>query len=573
MELIDEIVCHFESATLDEFIIAQPCANLDTICRSIAFLHNQKKINALSFLDTYFTKTTNNSSFWSLQDAYGRIIPHLVADPADMLLLAQRILSAGGNDLAAGLHLTAFQQWIQETEKENQIFEILDQQNTSDPTFYVVAIQAVAARDFQLGFNLALDFLGSNSSTKRCAAAAAVGRLDFKGHDATAEAAVKALRLAARNTDDDELHGAILYALFALSLKSSLHAREATATALYLADRAGYHVLNRAALLIRINAQCHDEELITALGTILYNGADKDHVSVEVIDHAAAALIQHNKINTAKYLIERYVSAQQITALKMPVSAREMARLPLDQLGLMIIYWLRATDAALNGFAKQIASSFPLEQQPQLQIDFSNFGMDDKAAESLARKAVGYLFFTPRTASSILVSLLASGPLGAGNAIQSLLSSVLIRNFPGEVGTYLRAALPTTCERTYQHLKSVLDSHKAYIDDISSAGRIRELEPNETERITHHRIVQDAVRASREAAEKKSFIFSMASRRTLLYGSGSIYHIQDPAGNFHRQKMPLNRFTYHFEAPRMEALDAANLTRTLWLFRNAGGPE
>jgi hypothetical protein len=74
--------------------------------------------------------------------------------------------------------------------------------------------------------------------------------------------------------------------------------------------------------------------------------------------------------------------------------------------------------------------------------------------------------------------------------------------------------------------------------------------------------------AAYKAAERRSILSMIATRRVLLYGNRSIDHFVGPNNEMRRTEMELKSISASFELPRVEIVDPMGLQFQLSTYRS-----
>jgi hypothetical protein len=186
----------------------------------------------------------------------------------------------------------------------------------------------------------------------------------------------------------------------------------------------------------------------------------------------------------------------------------------------------------------------------------------------VARKAVGYLFSQPISATSILISLMRNsdddetlGQLGA------LLFDPLLLSFTGKVRNYVMARVETESGKTNETLANALKRIDDYLSNLAKAGSLPALHPSQSQREAYHRHFSQAMSESFKVAQAESALMSLIAKKVMLYGTKSIYYAYQQDGKFHRMETPLKSHGIEMEFPRMQNIDPYGLDFMLRVFR------
>ena len=183
----------------------------------------------------------------------------------------------------------------------------------------------------------------------------------------------------------------------------------------------------------------------------------------------------------------------------------------------------------------------------------------------IAQKAVGHLFFTPVTATSVLTSLLeVAGDDYTKAAISNLLFEPLLKNYPATVRTYLKSVLEEDTKTYIQNALSALDE---YIEDLQGIDEIYEHHTPLGHREAYHKHSSLGMSEAVKEAESKSALLSLANRSVLLYGKKFISYVAQRDSPPKRMEVPLQEYSVQMEAPRLQNIDPLGLELMLHRFK------
>lgn len=276
----------------------------------------------------------------------------------------------------------------------------------------------------------------------------------------------------------------------------------------------------------------------------------------------------------AVFLLERLLSADSSDAIleKLDSVSHELSNGDPARFGRLTARFLLLGKPA---FGRAIAS---LAQNVHgwdgsLDIDFTTRPLTAEQGLFLARKAVGWLFFRPVTAASVVVSVIQHVAPADAEQLGDLLLDPLLMNYPGSVRRYLDHRAPALSVAAAAVVSQALAKYDAYLAALVAVGPVPELHPSEHDRRIEHQRQADAMIAARREAEKKSVLHSFVHKSLLLHGVRSISHIRNFDGTFRRLDTKLARISAEIEHPMQSTFDPLGLESTLMQFRLEPPPE
>jgi hypothetical protein len=200
-------------------------------------------------------------------------------------------------------------------------------------------------------------------------------------------------------------------------------------------------------------------------------------------------------------------------------------------------------------------------------VDIKTYSLSDSEAIFLARKAVGWFFFRPITAASLIICILRTVKGETADAIGDLLFEPLLLNYSGELRQYLEKKSKEPRDKAKPQVLRAIGKLETYMNGLKAVGFVNELEPSERERLIEQQQYNERMRQIQKQAEESSALFSLVSKSILLHGNGSISYIRGVDGELHRNTMKMGGFTTTWEAPRLQAIDPFGLDMQLRQFR------
>ncbi|MEL7781668.1 hypothetical protein AAG607_01395 [Citromicrobium bathyomarinum] len=196
-----------------------------------------------------------------------------------------------------------------------------------------------------------------------------------------------------------------------------------------------------------------------------------------------------------------------------------------------------------------------LDRELEPEIDFASFELDPEDALVLMRRVVGLVTLAPKTAIAILLSILRTGPAGAGEEGAQLIFDPILLSF-WEDG---RAFLEQRLEKEGPVLKEIITRLIGALDDytttIRETGFIDELFPPESNRfLAALKRAADSREISRQASEASIFA-SIIPTSLILNGDSTVFRVFDGDGESKRSEQPMQSVGYSHPLPQLDAID------------------
>ena len=198
-----------------------------------------------------------------------------------------------------------------------------------------------------------------------------------------------------------------------------------------------------------------------------------------------------------------------------------------------------------------------------LDLDFKGFS--ETQVYFVCRKAIGYMFLQPVTASSVVVAALRGASDSLTEGLVDLLFEPILINYGGDLRRYLEAIPPG--DHAHPGVQKALERQKTYVEGLEAAGTIPELHPSEYRRQLERIRQVDFNREVNRKAHRQSIFRDIVRRSVLLHGSGSVTLVEDGAGGRRPMSMQMHLHEYSVEWPRMEVVDPVGRDLMIRTFR------
>ncbi len=190
-----------------------------------------------------------------------------------------------------------------------------------------------------------------------------------------------------------------------------------------------------------------------------------------------------------------------------------------------------------------------------LDLDFSKHALCAEQTIAIACKVTGRLLAFPRTAVSIVLSLMRSGHPEAGDELEELLFDPLLINYwkpVREVLTDLAPPQPDRLQVRIERLKKRIDAHTAAINEV---GVIKELRPSERQYFLREILRSEESRQISKDVQKNSPFMEIFPPSVLLYGDSAVSAVFKSEGESERREFRLGSFEHKSDLARMKAID------------------
>lgn len=523
-------------------------------------LHNSGTIDLLQIVESGALQALNGSSFFMAMHFLSRILPELNATPARMMACVEALVSRGGQDLAASQPNAAFRSWC--SRDPHRANDVIAAAHRSDDlairhlTFALESIDAISeSRQIALSY----------SDVRRLCAVTALGRI--QDSDPASRSETFALFGSLVNSGaDDTLRATMLGATAAiLSRSGDAPSPEAVGLLQRLVKDAGDFTIHQSARVLWECRQCLQPEIVACLLETLacLNPANKG--TVNELDLGLASLLELRYDEAAITYVTRLLSSPgtPLRLKDLDGFSKTLVSGPPERLSRVIVQWLLpGTPRLCEGLADALRNRD--SNGPPLELRAQDLSISPVAQVFLCRKAIGWFFFMPSTAASLLVSVLRVCDAETAQDVQELLVEPLLLNY-SNVRQYLQGLAVDDAAKS--RVEQALAQNQSYLEALRTVPAIKELHPSEHHRRIERLRIADQMREAHKQAQSQSVLLNLVKRSVVLYGNRSLTLIKDEKEEPRPIEIDLKPFEVSFEMPRMEVVDPIGLDFTLRVFR------
>ena len=520
-------------------------------------LHNNGTLDLLGVLTAEALEEAKGFQFFTLQQFYCSAITRLEVEPKPLMVAVSALVTAGGDDGAAYQPNTAYRDWCAAQPDRPTLALALIEAGDADAKDYLsLTLEAGAKLDLRNYMECAIAFV-RNAPELRMGALTALSRIESGTAIDLARKALASLGELVVSETDDLIRTHILAATLGLYAQSpkKLHKK-----ALVLMSKAvelyGERVLHHCASALFSHREHLSDAMLEVLLEALEDVKPSNHGSIKSVDVGLSQLVKMGKGQRVSEFLEAIFQAnpdtlsfKQFDSVGHALTTKDRA-LAED----MAVRWLMSGNQELASHMSTLLGGSARE--PTIfEVDISTYALSDNEALFLARKAVGWFFFHPITAASLIICVLRSVKSAMAETIGDLLFEPLLLNYSGELRDHLSARVKGPKDRAKPHIHRAVAKLDAYLDDLRAVGFVKELEPSERERLIERKQQSERMRQIQKQAEQSSVLMSLISKSIILHGNGSISYQRGADGKLHRHAMKMGGFSTSWEAPRLQAID------------------
>jgi len=548
----------------------------DSLTANLIDLHNEGKIDLVEEYSKLKNSRESPGNFFLLRHVFEKALPKLSAEIGATMSCVMHLYSEAGNDMAAGLILDAYIEFCRGDPSRPRIALDKIQGNSSLIDLLTPTIVSGAFFDVDYYLSQTLSFIQVDDIGIRRRAIFSLGRIQFPDDFIFPESVYETLGHAIKEENDDEFLGPAVRTFFSLLRYENAQKQRLFQMMENAFAKGGISTLHAGSEILGLFT---DEalkitdtdlpELIDLLLKYLANVDPNNARTVEFIDYGITKLLETERSESAiefvqTFLVENHREAtlDQFESVIRKIRENEILRNKVSTRWL-----LTGKEVLCEGVNKIVGadqgSNFTVDVDPSEIVP-----LDKTHIIFIARKSIGYLFLNPKSAASLIVSLMKVAPDEETlfELTKHLVDPLLI-NFNGKPFEYVESRASTENAEIALKLREALDAIRSYLKGIHSAGEISELHPSQMHQEVYNRKIMQQMAESMKEAEARSPILSLATKQTILYGRGSIAYVHHAVGAKERIEVPLQMHSIEIEHPRGDKLDPNGLDFLLRVFR------
>ncbi|MEO5331577.1 MAG: hypothetical protein H7839_06100 [Magnetococcus sp. YQC-5] len=525
-----------------------------------AALHNERAFDLFHLVERGLFQQLNGSSFFMATHFFCNVLPELDATPVRMMTCIEALVIHGGADLAATQPNSAFRSWCaKDPHRAREVIaaaHIGDNLASRHLSFALEAVNDVTeARKMALAYH----------DDRRLAAILALSRID--DHDPTS--CVETFAAFGTLLDagvDDNLRASLLHATAEILRRNpDLPPLEAVTLVRRLVENGGDSTIHQCAHMLWASRPTLWPDIASSLLDALMHINPANKGTVNELDLGLQSLMEHGYEDEAISFVTQlfFLPDGRLKLTELDSFIRTLLDGPSDRLSRVVVQWLLlGAPRICQGLADSLQSRDLAGPPIDLRVEDLAISLADQVF--LCRKAIGWFFLKPTTATSILVSVLRVCDAETAEEVQVLLVQYLLLNYHG-VREYLEA-LPLD-DLAKSRVEQALEQHKIHFNTVQAIPPIKELQPSEHHRRIQHLRWSDQMRSAHKHAQGQSILRRLAKQSVLLYGNRARILIKEGEDTFRPVEMEMQSHGVSFEMPRMESVDPVGFHWILYNFQ------
>lgn len=532
--------------------------------QALTELHNSGSIELVNIVSTV-EKCSSRYDFFTILHAFENVLPSLDASIEDVLRCLVNLTHLAGRDLAAGGVYRAYERFCRmETNRpRDSVRFILEQSDVSAyAPFLSSSILSYGSGSVVEAIQTTERLIAIGNSAVRHQAYFTLGSID--AGELQACTIWEQLCSSVTNEEESGCRAAILRAILHFGEKFPLYwtkIEDLISTFSEVTHPEALYVISELTAFQRID---FPESVMNLLLNQLATIAPEHKGTIDNIDHLLVKLVEKGACSDALKLLESLVAAD-VEILAFDYFSRELLTKHRILLSHIITKWLLSGTSALCRGVSDLLNDVS-GNDIELEAEMSVLG-DEVKQEYVSRKAIGWLFTRPITATSLILSIYGIASSTTREKLEQLLYSPLLLSYPGDLRRFFQSRIDSDIERNLcERLLKRLHDYQSDIDKISGMREL--MAPSENVSLYWKELNKGMEEAHEEAS--KSSLMSLFTTQRLLYGNSSIYYLHKGDGEQVRQEMEMQSYSHSKEMPRLNVLDPETLDYTLQVYRYEG---
>lgn len=537
----------------------------------LAELHNTGKLNLVELFTSIKNKTENHD-FLSVRRVFEEVLTDINAPVKDVADCVKHLTLEAGQDMAAYMLLSPFKEFCKkDPDRTKALFDISLTDIDEDFDHLSTAIEAGAVNDEVTYVNQAIELLAHQNKLIIQRAIFALGRINYQDK-ILLEQVVIAIKKSSATSPSDAILATSMRALFVVVSQSD------DLESLFLdflhthSDHLGDRYIHAASEILFYDEKKVSSNVEPKLLNICCYTKPENKGTINNIDYVLNRILKRNSFDDCVIFLERFfeLSEYKVSVKHFDSFVRELHNHRDTHLSSLLTRWLLSKKIKLGKYASDLLRDS--DKGISIGFDRSYVAKENKGVHLLlARKACGWFFNQPRTAISLIESLVLDAPEDELIDFQQLIFHPLCVSYPGSIRDHLETLNESKEDRVKQIATDVLSEYEEYQASVKAAFKINELRPSEQDRHTYWRHHNKLMSESMKQARSKSFLTSLfaGNESVLLYGNKSIHYMHNGEQKT-RQEIPLSEISTSFEFASMHNLDPHGLENMIWQFKVEG---
>lgn len=530
-------------------------------------LHNNGKLDIVEL----FKNMPEKYDFFLMLQVFKEVLPDLNAPVIEVANCVKFLTLEAGQDMLAYMLLPPFREFCQKDSNRAKVLFDFSLTNVDEKFDHLsTAIEAGANINETEYVNQSIKLLTNKNETIKQRVIFALGKINYQDK-LLLEPVAAAIKKSSALSPPEAILAAAMRALFSIiSQSGDLEELFLDFLATHSKDLGDRYIHAASEILF------YDEEKVGSnvepiLIDICCHTNPENKCTIDNIDYVLERLLKRNDFDDCINFLERFfeLSDYKLSVKNFDSFVSELHNHRDTYLSSLLTRWLLSKKLMLGKYCYDLLQD--VDNGISIGFDKYHFPDESKGVHLfLARKACGWFFNQPKTAISLIESLISDAPEEDLDAMQSLIFNPLCISYSGSIRQRMMELQKDSSPNKVKEIASnVLSDYEKYQESIKAALEVNELKPSEQDRHMywkHHNKLMDE---SMKQASKSSLLSLFCHESVLLYGNKSIHYIHHGKQKT-RQELPLQKFSHSIEFASMYNLDPHGLENMIWQFKAEG---
>ncbi len=534
----------------------------NSFLHAIVSLHNNNDIDILEAISKCNNK---ENDFFAVKQIFEKILPDINTPIKTVMNCVLHIYQESGNDMSASMIFTPFIEYCKKDKnKVQQAIQIINSDVENWSSFVCPVIIAGSNFNFEKYVDIAIEFTEHTNKDMCINAILSLRRLEYKYHIKQLNKAFKTVANIIDTTKDKNVLPVSIETIFELSTFDKELEERAIELIEYALKDANDIVLHSASNLCFYQREKLPIKLFSILLRALENINYKNQGTIYNINYGLRYLLENKQEDVViAYLENTLIKNNNLSITSFEYFTHGLLTENKDIFNKIVTKWLLSGEWRLCVAVLDIVRSTP---DIILSAD-KNILKQHKQADYLfaIRKAIGYLFSYPISATSFIICLIDLLDKKGAEEVTKLLFDPLLISYSGKIKQYLESIKKEQTNKTKKVINNLFKRLEKYHQDLKSSWNIPELKPSQEHREAYHRFHSRLMSEAMKESEKDSVFLSLVSKQIILYSNQSIsYHKGTSQTEYTRSVSNLQSFTHSAEFPCLEIINPERLNLLLF---------
>ncbi|UYG06679.1 hypothetical protein [Halomonas sp. M4R1S46] len=535
------------------------------LTEALSTLHNNGQLD----LNAEYSKLPINEvqdRLFILIDVYNDTIPLIDSKPEDIIDCITELTGKCDDEFSFFGTMSSFTEFCkQDLNRAKQALDYVLRKGEGYEKFIYSTILSANDKNIEWSITQVEKLASHHSASTRLQAFSAIACTKEISHH-NCKNVVSLIEEAAEKEGDASVKAVMLRALTLLTNNNDALSEKAEPIIKKIINKPNPIIISEAARLLSFEKDENIKIPKPTLYTHLIENPQECYEATGQIDHLLANLLKKGENTTAEKIIEEILRAvPQANISLFRFFSNELIRNQEKSLHRLVTKWLKSGDLLLGRAVHDLIQDSP-SNNIELSVDSNLIEKANNELKFLSRKAIGWLFTSPTSAASFVLSLHEHASTEVKKEINELFYELLLLSYTEEVREYLENIWSKKSEEAHSISKELTSRLDAYFEELKSASRRKELTAPEKNIELYWKEFGRLVEKAKDEG-KKSIFEEICTVQHLLYGNTTISHIYDASGQAHRSEVPMQTVSHSSQLPRMTVIDPIGLDIQLRTFR------